>query len=200
MNPLPQRRKFSDLDNDDEVVGVKRTKNKASKRMRPVSLTADSTCCIRRSLEGAANLEEDNTIYIVVFVIMLFLSQQQASNNGKVWFLIATVIVLLLLVDSLDIGEHLLTEAIDLMLLRNSDIEKISEARDLRLKIGGLAQMTEKNCYRWTRFTKDQLVDLLPRLRLPETFSYRYGDTIYRMPSELAIIIFFYSTCNRRQL
>ena len=93
--------------------------------------------------------------------------------------------------DSLDIGEHLLTEAIDLMLLRNSDIEKISEARDLRLKIGGLAQMTEKNCYRWTRFTKDQLVDLLPRLRLPETFSYRYGDTIYRMPSELAIIIFF---------
>ena len=40
--------------------------------------------------------------------------------------------------------------------------------------------MTEDECLLWTRFTKDQLADLIPRLRLPEYFMLEYNNN-FRM-------------------
>lgn len=43
-----------------------------------------------------------------------------------------------MLVDGLDLEENFLTEIFDLLVLRNSDMKKVDEKRNLKVKINGL--------------------------------------------------------------
>ena len=170
-------------DQHDPIVGYKNKKMDCNWRERTLAHDADNLIIVRSLLEEIKECEEEGEDYI----LMLFccwlncLEKMDGENNMGI------VMSFLLLLEQMDEEEDLLVELLERSIIWQSEVDRVDAimpANYSEFKVRTVAELSEIDCREWTRFKKDELLDLLPRLRLPEFFEVKINERTWQLPGE----------------
>ena len=94
------------------------------------------------------------------------------------------------LLDDLMLEEDCLVRLVDLVAIQLTEIERVQVSRECGIKIRSVGDLTEDKCFRWTRFTKEQLFDIIPCLHLPNYFLLEYKYFLMKLSGETVLLLY----------
>ena len=139
-----------------------------------------------KALESENECAEFSYLLCIVLSIVARRLDLHYDNSAHLLRLIGGALIS----DSIDAEEDIIVRLLDIVILRESDLQGLTRAPSSQLKIHGVEDLDQYECYRNTRFTKVQLRDLIPRLQMPQFFEVTYNLTYLTAPSEFVFIVF----------
>ena len=94
--------------------------------------------------------------------------------------------------------EDQLARLVEFTALRKADVERVDAsipANHGNILIGTIAELRDQDCYEWMRFKKAELMDLLPRMRLPEFFELTIDERTWELPGEFVFMFSLTRLC-----
>jgi hypothetical protein len=152
-----------DSDNeDDNVIGIRQSRRLTNwlHRYDALSQTEIARCNNLQSAFDQMKINRKKTFIILILLHYILQSINNNNNNARFCY----TIMLIYLCYQHDRIQAVRRELEDMILINNTD--RISHLFTQR-KNRSIQEVTESNCYLWTRFTRQQLHLLLLHLRIP---------------------------------